>query len=43
MGACLEQFLDLILDQQLLGKQVPVLLAVDGSDSHCSVNLMHLP
>ena len=41
-GACLEQFLDLLLDQKLLGRRVLVLLVVDGSDSRFGVNLVHL-
>ena len=41
-GAYLEQFLDLLFDQKLLGRQVAVLLAADGSDYRFGVNFVHL-
>ena len=41
-GTHLEQFLDLLLDQKLLGRRMLVLLVMDGSNSRFGVNLMHL-
>ena len=41
-SAHLEQFLDLLLYQQLLGRRMLVLLVADGSDSQIGVNFVHL-